>query len=76
MRILQDCSDEEMAVITAAVGAHIDACEKEATEGRGTISGWKYSGRAKWHGIGFHEAHSLRNSDISTWRKVGLFRFG
>jgi hypothetical protein len=73
LRILQDCSDEEMAVITAALGAHLDSGADEAVAG---MTGWKYSGRASWHGIGFFGTHSMRNSRITTWRRVGLYRFG
>jgi hypothetical protein len=56
------------------VGAHMDASKPGA--GDDVPSGWKFSGRAGWHGVGFHETHSLRNSRLSTWRKVGLYRFG
>lgn len=74
LRILQDCSEEEMALISAAVRAHYHSCE---TEGEGEpMSGWKFSGRGNWHGLGFFEKHSLRNSRMSSWRKAGLHRFG
>jgi hypothetical protein len=60
-----------MAVITAAIKSY---CETE--EGGEVTSGWKFSGRGNWHQLSYWENHSLRNSRLSTWRKVGLYRFG
>lgn len=74
LRIVQECTDEEMAVISAAVSAYRTTGAKERQEER--LSGWKFSGRAYWHGLGFRESLSLRNSTMSTWRRVKVHRFG
>ena len=61
-----------MALISAAIKSY---CESKGT-GEEIPSGWKFSGRGNWHRLSFWESHSLRNSGLSTWRKVGLYRFG